>query len=90
METGLADCAATAKDVITRGGRNKDRLKVLLQDLERESVISYRMKQESASLARNLGNKGGVVAKTMVMAELNKTNPDFHYQNQAFTSPSPT
>ena len=28
--------------------------------------------------------------KTMVMAELNKTNPGIYHQNQTFTSPSPT
>ena len=92
METSLADCAATAKAVITRGITNKDRLTGLLQELKRESFISNRIKQESASLARNLGSNRevDVMSKTMVMAELHNTILGLYFENQAFTSPSPT
>ena len=92
METGLADCAALANAVITRSERNKDRLTGLLQKMEGEAFILDRMKQESDSLNRNLRNykEVDVMTKTMVMAELNKTNPGRYHQNQTFTSPSPT
>ena len=48
MESGLADCAATAKAVITRGGRNRDRLKGFLQ----ERVCHLKQDEAGTSFSR--------------------------------------
>ena len=88
LETGLTDIAALAEAVTVRGKGIKNRLTGLLHRLDREDSTSRRVLSDVFSLTRNLRQMEDM-DKTMVMEQLNATNPVVDDEDKA-SSPSPS
>ena len=88
LETGLTDIAALAEAVTVRGKGITNRLTGLLHRLDREHSTSRRVLSDVSSLTRNLRQMEDM-DKTMVMEQLNATNPVVDDKDKA-SSPSPS